>query len=151
MRGCGLHRVVFFAGFPPKKFAPSVGQLLALQRLRRLRQHLKRLREHRRLEVQLRGVAANRLQRLVQRFIVKVLAPQRVALVPGVRDDVLAQVMLRDVDLGRAHQVHVPLVEVVQGLQARESNRKEHVAQESQIPGLVQELFADTLKTHCTR
>ena len=58
---------------------------------------------------------------------------------------------LRDADLGRAHQVHVPLVEVVQGLQARESNRKEHVAPKSQIPNLVKDLFADTLKTHCTR
>ena len=71
----------------------------------------------------------HRLQRLVQRLIVKVLVPPRVALVPSVRDEVLGQVVLRDVDLGKAHQVHVPLVEVVQGLQARESDRKEHVAQ----------------------
>ena len=49
--------------------------------------------------------------------------------------------------LRQAHQVHVPLVEVVQGLQARESNRKEHAAQESQRPGLVKDKFADTLKT----
>ena len=104
-------------------------------------------RQHRRVEVQLRGVGAHRLQRLLQRFIVKVLVPQSVALVPGVRDEVLGQVMLRDVYFGRAHQVHVPLVEVVQGLQARESNRKEHVAQESLRPGLVKDMFADTLKT----
>ena len=44
--------------------------------------------------------------------------------------------MLRDVDLGKGHQVHVPLVEVVQGWQARERNGNEHVEQESQIPGL---------------
>ena len=135
-----------FVGLPPK-LSRQLAPLLALQRLGRLRQQLKHLREHRGLEVQLRGVAAHRLQRLVQRLIVKVLVPQRVALVPRVR----GQVVLRDVDLGRAHQVQVPLVEVVQGLQARESNRKEHVAQESQISGLVKDLFADTLKTHCTR
>ena len=75
----------------------------------------------------------------------------RVALVPDVRNEVLGQLMLRDVDLGRAHQVHVPLVEVVQCLQAREINRNDHVEQESQTPSLVKDLFADTLKTHCTR
>ena len=52
--------------------------------------------------------------------------------------------MLRDVDLGRAHQVHVPLVEVVPGLHARESNREEHVAPESQIPSPVK----NCLQTH---
>ena len=135
-----------FVGFLPKLSR----QLARCLRFRRLRQHLKRLREHRRLEVQLRGVVAHRLQRLVQRIIVKFLVPRRVVLVPGVHDELLGQVVLPDVDFGRAHQVHVPLV-VVQGLQARESNRKEHLAQESQISGLVKDLFADTLKTHCTR
>ena len=42
---------------------------------------------------------------------------------------------VRDVDLDKAHQVPVP--QVVQGLQATESNRNEHVEQESQIPSLV--------------
>ena len=61
------------------------------------------------------------------------MVPQWDALVPGVRDEVLGQVILRDVDFGRAHQVHVPLVEVVKGLQVRESNRNEHGEQESQV------------------
>ena len=65
--------------------------------------------------------------------------PQRVALAPSVRNEVLVHVVLRD-------QVHVPLVQVIPGLQARESNRNEHVEQESQLPGLVKDLFADTLK-----
>ena len=133
VRVCGTRRLVFSGS--STQIVASVDLLLALQRLRRLRQHLKHLRDHRGLEVQLRGVAAHRLHSLVQCIIVKVLVPQRVSLVPGVRDEVLGQVMLRGVDLGRAHQVHVPLVEVVQGLQARENNRNEHVEQESQIPG----------------
>ena len=54
------------------------------------------------------------------------------------------QVMFRDVDLDKAHQVPVP--QVVQGLQATESNRNEHVEQESQIPSLVKDKSVDTLK-----
>ena len=88
--------------------------------------------------------AEHRLQRLVQGLV-----QQRVALVPGVRDGVLGQMMFRDVDLDKAHQVPVP--QVVQGLQATESNRNEHVEQEAQIPSLVKDLSVDTLKTHCTR
>ena len=99
VRGCGTRRVVF--SWSSAKIVASVALLLALQRLRRLRQHLKHLREQRSLEVQLRGVAAHRLQRLVQRLVAKVLVPQRVALVPGVRDGVLGQVMFRDVDLDK--------------------------------------------------
>ena len=75
-----------------------------------------------------------RLQRLVQRLVVKVLVPQWVALVPCVREEVLGKVMLRDLDLGGA-QLHVPIVEVVQDLQAKESNRNEHVEQGSPLPG----------------
>ena len=133
------------------KIVASVDLLLARQRVRRHRQHLKHFREHRGVEVQLRGVAGHRLQRLLQRLIVKVLVPQRVALVPGVRDEVLSG----DASGCRPrHQVHVPLVEVVQGLQGlqqRESNRNEHVEPESQIPSLVKDLCGDTLKAHCTR
>ena len=70
-------------------------------------------------------------------LIAKVLVPQRVALVPGVRDEVLGQVIFWDVDLDKAHQVPAPLVQFVQGLQATESNRIEHVEQESHIPSLV--------------
>ena len=145
MRRCGVRRV----GIPPH--CPDSGPAACAPETPAASTHLKHLREHRDLEVQLRGVVAHRLQRLVQRLIVKVLVSQRVALVPSVRDEVLGQVVLRDVDLGKAHQVHVPLVEVVQGLQVRESNRKERVAQESQMPALVKDLFADTLKTQCTR
>ena len=140
-----------FLGPPPK--LPR--QLTCCLRLRESggfdNTSVKLFREHRGVEVQLRGVAGHRLQRLLQRLIVKVLVPQRVALVPGVRDEVLSG----DASGCRPrHQVHVPLVEVVQGLQGlqqRESNRNEHVEPESQIPSLVKDLCGDTLKAHCTR
>ena len=54
-----------FVGAPPK-LSRQLAPLLALQRLRRHRQHLRHLREHCGFEVQLRGVVAHRLQRLVQ-------------------------------------------------------------------------------------
>ena len=117
MGGCGTRRVIF--SLVPTKIVASVGPLLALQRLRRLRQHLKHLREHRDLKVQVRGVAAHRLQRLVLRLSVKVMETQRVALVrvPGVREEVLDQVMLGDVEalvsrlelsMAMKHSMHRP-------------------------------------------
>ena len=44
---------------------------------------------------------------------------------PSVGDEVLGQVVLRDVDLGRAHQVHVPLVES-EGNQQKGTRRTSH-------------------------
>ena len=123
MGGSGTRRVVFSLALQ-QNCRVSCPAACALQRLGRLR-------EHRGLEVQQRSVAVFRLQRLTQRLIGKVLEPQRVALVPSDRDEVRGQVMLRDVDLGKARDLHVP--EVAQGLQARERNRNEHVEQESHI------------------
>ena len=136
-----------FVGLPPR-WSRQLVRCLRL-RLWRLRQHFKHLREHRHLEVQLRYLAAHRLKRLVQRLIVKVMVPQRFALEPGVRDEVLGQVMLRKC---RPRQGTSSPGAACRGRARPTREEKQHKGtRRTRVAGLVKDMFADTPKTHCTR
>ena len=133
------------------KIAPSVALLLALQRPRRFDNTSSIFENTVASKFSCEALRHTAFSVSFRASWQKFWIPQRVALVPGVCDEVLGQVMFRDVELDKAHQVPAPLVQFVQGLQATESNRIEHVEQESQIPSLVKDFSVDTLKTHCTR